>query len=120
NDEQRFALQADGEGAWLFGREPLDAVKGAIDVDLGFTPATNTLPVRRLELAVRDSAQIAVCYLRFPELDLVLGAQRYDRLATDRYRYSSGSFEAEVAVDANGLVTEYGDSGRYWRALASR
>src|SRR5690606_2784207 len=66
----RFALTADGAGHWTAGDQVLSAVAGALDIDLGFTPATNTLPIRRLALEVGESANVRSAWLRFPELRL--------------------------------------------------
>jgi hypothetical protein len=62
----RFALAADGLGNWSLDGAPAPDVSGALDVDLGFTPATNTLPIRRLALAVGGSAPVRSAWLRFP------------------------------------------------------
>src|SRR5687768_9696127 len=54
----RFALVADGRGQWTRDGVLLPDLAGALDVDLGFTPATNTLPIRRLALAVGERAAV--------------------------------------------------------------
>jgi uncharacterized protein len=100
---------------WAGGDRPPE-LRDCVDVDLGFTPATNTLPIRRLGLAVGESAEVAAAWLRWPELTVERLEQRYERLARRRYRYSSGRFSAELVVGDDGLVLEYGD---YWRAVAS-
>jgi hypothetical protein len=102
-------------GALWSGKEPPPELEGCIDVDLGFSPSTNTLPIRRLRLDVGESAKVAAAWLRWPELTVERLEQRYERLAPNRYRYSSGRFEAELQVDDAGLVLEY---GTYWRAIA--
>ena len=95
---------------------PQPQVRGCIDVDLGFSPVTNTLPIRRLALPVGGEAAVRAAWLRFPELEFVPLEQVYRRLAAERYLYESagGRFRAELEVDAWGLVTRYGD---YWLAL---
>jgi hypothetical protein len=108
-------LTADGHGSWWRDGVALDDMKGCLDVDLGITPATNTLPIRRLDLPVGASAEIAAVWVRFPALDIQRLAQRYTRLTEDRYRYQSAAFMAELRVDAAGIVQEY--SG-YWQAVA--
>jgi uncharacterized protein len=102
-------------GALWSGKERPPAYEDCVDVDLGFTPATNTLPIRRLELAVGEEAEIAVAWLRWPELRFERAVQRYARLARDRYRYAQDDFEAELVVDGQGLVLEYEG---LWRAVA--
>jgi uncharacterized protein len=87
-----------------------------VDVDLSFTPATNTLPIRRLGLDIGEEAEIHVAWLVWPELTVQRVLQRYTRLAADRYRYTQDEFEAELTVDRQGLVLEYEG---LWRAIAS-
>ena len=84
-------------------------------MDLGFSPSTNTLPIRRLRLELGESAKVAAVWLRWPELIVERLDQTYERLAPDRYRYLSGRFSAELRVDDHGLVLQY---GKYWRAIA--
>ncbi|MGF6289207.1 hypothetical protein QFZ98_001040 [Paraburkholderia youngii] len=45
-------LHGDGEGHWHDGHGlALSAIEGCIDIDIAATPYTNTLPIRRLQLA---------------------------------------------------------------------
>lgn len=92
--------QADG-----VDRPDLD---GAVDIDLAFSPFTNTLPIRRLALAVGASAEIVTAYVT-PGLTVAPDPQRYTRLADDRYLYESldSDFRAEITVDADGFVVDY-------------
>lgn len=82
-----------------------------IDLDLNFSPCTNTLPIRRLNLAIGASAEVSAAWLRFPSLKLERLEQRYTRLADRTYLYESreGSFVAELEVDEEGMVVRYGD-----------
>jgi hypothetical protein len=89
--------------------------RDCFDVDLSFTPATNTLPIRRLGLDIGEEAEIYVAWLVWPELTVRRVRQRYTRLAKDRYRYAQDDFEAELTVDRHGLVLEYEG---LWRAIA--
>jgi uncharacterized protein len=98
------------------GAERPPEYRDCVDVDLSFTPATNTLPIRRLGLDVGEEAQIPVAWLVWPELTIRRVLQRYARLAKDRYRYTQDDFEAELTVDEHGLVREYEG---LWRAIAS-
>jgi uncharacterized protein len=87
------------------------------DIDLGWTPATNTIPIRRLGLEVGETSIITAAWVRFPELDVVANQQRYTRLASDRWRYQSGDYDFELVTDApTGLVLAYGDE--LWQASA--
>ncbi len=107
----RFALAADGAGHWTRDGTRLPEVSGALDVDLGFTPATNTLPIRRLALPVGGSAPVRSAWLRFPELRLEPLEQTYTREAEQRFRYRAlvdgEPFVARLDTDAFGRVLRY-------------
>jgi len=94
-------------GALWSEKERPSEFRDCVDVDLGFTPATNTLPIRCLGLEIGDQAEVSAAWLRWPELRVERLEQRYERLAKDRYRYSSGSFSADLTVDEHGLVVDY-------------
>ena len=57
-------VTADGEGNWhdeQRGRA-IHRLRGCIDVDIGATAATNTLPIRRLGLAIGDACAISAAW----------------------------------------------------------
>jgi hypothetical protein len=103
-------------GALWSGAERPPEFADCVDVDLSFTPATNTLPIRRLGLDVGDEAEIRVAWLVWPVLTVRPVRQRYARLAKDRYRYTQDDFEAVLTVDEHGLVLDYEG---LWRAIAT-
>lgn len=78
-----------------------------IDADLNFSPSTNLLPIRRLNLNIGDTAAVRAAWLRFPSLQFEPLEQRYTRLAEDRYRYESTSFRAELQVTPAGFPLDY-------------
>jgi hypothetical protein len=100
------------DGRWYHedGAE-IESIRGCVDADLAWTPATNTLPIRRLGMAAGLDEEMTAAWVRFPELSLEPLPQEYRRLAERRYRYTSagGRFVAELDVDEHGLVTRYGD-----------
>ena len=100
-------------------QDDLQALLGLVDVDLGFSPVTNTLPIRRLNPAIGEAVAVTAAWVRFPELTIEPLPQRYIRLAERRYRYESagGAFVAEIEVDDLGLVTAY--EGGWQRIAAS-
>lgn len=107
----RFDLASDGAGAWTRDGVPVPEVSGAMDVDLGFTPMTNTLPIRRLSLAVGESASVRSAWLRFPELRFEALEQTYTREAPQRFRYDASvdrePFIATLDTDPYGRVLRY-------------
>jgi uncharacterized protein len=106
-----FALAADGAGHWTRDGTPLPELAGALDIDLGFTPATNTLSIRRLALAVGARASVRSAWLRVPELRLEPLEQTYTREAEKRFRYQAlvdgEPFTARLDTDAFGRVLCY-------------
>jgi hypothetical protein len=107
----RFSLAADGAGGWTGDGIALPELAGALDVDLGFTPVTNTLPIRRLGLAVGESAAVRSAWLRFPELRLEPLEQTYTREAERTFRYRAvvdgEPFVARLDIDPFGRVMRY-------------
>jgi hypothetical protein len=107
-EERTLSLQADSERRWLRDGAAIDEVAGCVDVDLGITPATNTLPIRRLALAVGEGADVLATWVQFPSLEIRPLSQRYTRLAERVYRYESDTgFMADLEVDDAGVVTTY-------------
>ncbi len=105
---RRLSLQRGGD-TWTVDGQPRRDLDRCRDVDLGWTPATNVLPLRRLPIADGESMTTRAAWVRFPELDVVVSEQTYTRLAPDRVRYQSGTFEADLRVTPDEIVTTYGD-----------
>ena len=108
-EARTIALERDPKGNWSVDGKVMKALKGCTDVDLGCSPSTNTLPIRRLRLGVGASDKIQAAWVRFPELTIVKAAQTYARLDEFTYRFSSGDFSSELTVDDDGLVTTYAE-----------
>jgi hypothetical protein len=106
---RRIALTSDGAGRWTVDGSAAPELDGCLDVDLGFTPSTNTLPIRRLALEIGARADVSAAWVRFPGFTVERLEQSYERLEAARWRYRSSSFEADLLVDDAGLVTMYGD-----------
>lgn len=106
--ERVLHLAVEG-GSWFQGKDELEELRGCVDVDLGITPSTNTLPIRRLCLAAGESAELQVAWVRFPGLTVERATQRYTCLDAYCYRYESATYSAELEVDDLGLVVAYGE-----------
>jgi len=100
-------ILVDHDLRWWMNRAEVESVAGCIDIDLNFSPSTNVLPIRRLDLNVGDEALVRAAWLRFPSFELEVLEQRYRRLTRDKYTYTSGEFTAEITVNETGLATEY-------------
>lgn len=79
------------------------------DLDISCTPFTNTLPIRRLNLEIGQSADINVLFVQCPKLTVRTALQRYERLSEFEYQFTGleSQFTAVITVDANGFVTNY-------------
>ena len=113
--EQHVTLTRSEEGVWLVdhgqGAVRRNHFDGALDVDLAFSPLFNALPIRRLGLH-RSAAQhdLPVAFVALPSLDVCRAAQTYRTVSLGEpavVSISSDSWEAELTVDADGLVLDY-------------
>jgi hypothetical protein len=103
------SIKRDGD-VWTANAIAIPEIAGCEDIDLGFSPSTNLLPIRRLALANGQSAAVRAAWVKFPELTVQLLEQKYTRLGDDRYRYeSAGGFRRDLKVDDIGFVLEYPD-----------
>jgi uncharacterized protein len=101
-------LNVERDGVWRSSGQDLPEVRGCLDVDLAVTPATNTVPIRRLHLEIGKSASVTATWIKFPEFEIQLLCQRYTRIAKNLYRHESETgFSAEIVVDDLGLVMAY-------------
>ena len=100
-------LRADA-ASWTVDGEPRPDLDGCVDVDLGWTPATNTLPIRRLDTAADVPRTVRAAWLRWPELVVLPSDQTYTRRNDRLWTYASGKFSAELEVDEHGVVVNYG------------
>src|SRR5713101_6674352 len=106
DSSRQVRARADGRGRWRQDDREIAVARGCLDVDLAFTPSTNTLPIRRLKLDVGTSARVRAAWLRYPELDWQVLEQEYERLSEDTYEYRSrgGILVVKLKVDDVGLV----------------
>lgn len=104
-----IALAVDAARRWRLNGIERPEVAGCIDLDLNFSPSTNLLPIRRLDLAIGAEAAVRAAWLRFPGFVLEPLDQRYRRVDAATYRYESagGRFVTDLQVNAAGFVTRY-------------
>ncbi|GGH45826.1 hypothetical protein GCM10010921_21470 [Microbacterium album] len=94
---------------WAVDGEPRADLEEAVDVDISVSPLSNTLPIRRLGLALGESADIVTAYVTLPDLAVSADPQRYTRVGERAYLYQSrdSDFERTITVDDDGLVIDY-------------
>lgn len=94
---------------WSINDIELQEAAGCIDLDLGFTPATNLIVIRRLSLAIGARSQASAAWLDFPDFTLRLLEQHYHRISHDRYEYTSPDvgYADVLEVDDYGAIARY-------------
>jgi hypothetical protein len=115
--EQYVSLTRSEEGIWLVDRVDQGAgtvrthFGGALDVDLAFCTLFNALPVRRLGLhRAPQQHDLPIVFVSLPGLEVSCERQTYRTVVvgeTTVVSFASDLFEAELMVDADGLVLEY-------------
>jgi uncharacterized protein len=119
-------LQRDQAGVWTItadqdGDADLPAAGGdpgafahALDCDLALSPVTNLMPILRNELLVGGGpVELTTAWVSVPDLSVRPDSQRYLSLRMSpgerviRYEATDGSFAADIAVDADGVVIDY-------------
>lgn len=115
NEDVDFDISVDAHRRWTLNGVVKSVVNGCVDLDLNFSPSTNLLPIRRLNLAIGQQAEVSSAWLRFPSFEFEPLSQIYTRLDDFTYRYSSagGKFVRDLTVDDAGFVTDYPG---LWRA----
>jgi len=113
----QLTLVRNDQGQWQCNAEPFPHLDGCFDIDLGITPSTNTLPIRRLNLAVGEKASVDAVWVQFPSLEVARLPQTYTRIDDSTYHYQSASgFETYLQINEAGLTTNY-DGG--WQEITS-
>ena len=96
-------------GVWRLEGRVVPGLCGCLDLDLGFTPATNLLALRRLDLSRGGAADAPAAWLDVRDGTLVRLPQRYARRTATAYRYEAPpvGYAADLAVSDAGFVTRY-------------
>lgn len=112
-------IRVDEDGCWRdLDETHLDALDGVRDIDVFLTPATNTIPIRRLDLPIGSAGHVPAVFVSLDENDRLVASrldQRYERVDEMTYTYTSFgedgevAFRAELIVDADGVIERYGD-----------
>lgn len=106
--DRRISIERSGDG-WTVDGALRPDLAACVDLDLGWTPATNILPLRRARLEVGTTLTTTAVWVRFPTFEVVPATQTYHRLDATAVRYRSATFAADLEVDTDGIVLRYGD-----------
>lgn len=98
----------------------LDGLEEALDCDLGYSPLTNMMPVRRHRLEEGGERDFVMAWVEVPALAVHVSAQRYEHVragpdgAVVRFidRGLFEGFTAELELDRDGIVGVYPELAR--------
>jgi hypothetical protein len=105
----RFDIRRSDQGVWTMNETVAPGLEECLDLDLGFTPATNLLPLCRLGLVIGQSANAPAAWLDPATASLDLNPQRYERRSNDAWWYEAPRFDyrALLLVSPTGFVRSY-------------
>jgi hypothetical protein len=104
-----FTVVRTSGGVWTLNGDVVPGLERYVDLDLGFTPATNLLQLRRVALADGESADVPVAWIDAPPRTLTVLPQRYERRDRLTYWYESptAGYSALLELAPNGFVRRY-------------
>ncbi len=115
---REVSLSRDPRGIWTVDGHEIDWATGLLDIDLGFTPATNTNAIKRLGLAIGDEVETTAIWLDAGDWRVKPLRQAYRRLSETEFLYLSPDhdYSARLVVDDFGIVRLY---PRLWTAISA-
>jgi hypothetical protein len=95
---------------WMLDGRP-NGMAELVDLDLGFTPATNIQQLSRIQLSVGEKATFSVIWFDIGRGSLVELPQVYERRDETHYLYMSpaNDYRAMLELHDNGFVRNYPD-----------
>jgi hypothetical protein len=104
-----FWIARTPDDIWTLNGQIVSRLDRCVDLDLGFTPATNLFQLRRVALQVGQAADVPVAWLDVAAGTLNTLHQRYERRTAEVYWYEAPRFDyfAHLRVNAAGFVKEY-------------
>ncbi len=97
------------DNLWTLDDRPLEGLGDCVDLDLGFTPATNLLQLRRIALEVGGAAAVPVAWFDPTAGAIERLAQRYERRGEHTYWYEAPRFDyaALLQLRDDGFAEKY-------------
>jgi len=94
---------------WSMNGVAVPGLEHCLDLDFGFTPATNILPLSRLALNVGDAADAPAAWFDVDTKTLNELPQRYTRRSETTYWYESptANYAAELMMRPGGFTRVY-------------
>ena len=102
---------------WRLDGAAVEGLDRLVDLDFGFTPATNVLQLSRIALKLSQSAEVPVVWFDLDNASLTELPQRYERRSEASYWYEAPTvpYRALLEIAPNGFVRSYPD---LWRLVA--
>lgn len=113
--KSRIFVRRAPDRTWTLNGTPFPAVTGAEDIDLSFTPATLTLPIRRLKLGIGDEAETLAARLDLENERLTPVHLVFRHTANEKYEClnTETGMTSYLLVDTQGVIRTH--TG-YWIA----
>jgi hypothetical protein len=105
------------ERSWSLNGVRLDGLEHLVDLDYGFTPATNALQLMRIALATGERADLPVAWFDLDSASLIELPQAYERRGEASYWYEAPTipYQALLEIAPSGFVQSYPG---LWRLVA--
>jgi hypothetical protein len=102
---------------WRLNGVPIEGLEHLVDLDYGFTPATNLLQLSRVALKPGQRAAVPVAWFDLDSASLVELPQSYERRSETSYWYEAPTvpYQALLEIAPNGFVQSYPG---LWRLVA--
>jgi hypothetical protein len=97
-----------GTRGWMLNGKGF-GMADVVDLDLGFTPATNMAQLKRVNLSPGDSAKFDVAWLEAGDEELVRLPQAYRRMSEFDYDYESptSDYRGTIVLARSGFAEVY-------------
>jgi uncharacterized protein len=105
------------DAGWRLNGRKVEGLEHLVDLDYGFTPATNVLQISRIALAPGQRADVPVVWFDFDSASLIELPQSYERRSEVSYWYEAPTvpYRALLEIAPNGFVQSYPG---LWRLVA--
>jgi hypothetical protein len=105
------------DAGWRLDGHEVDGLEPLVDLDYGFTPATNVLQLSRIGLAPGQRAEVRVVWFDLDSASLMELPQSYERRSEMSYWYEAPTvpYRALLEIAPTGFVRSYPG---LWRLVA--
>lgn len=105
------------DAGWRLNGVAVEGLEPLVDLDYGFTPATNILQLSRIALAPGERVDLPVVWFDLDSASLIELPQSYERRSEMSYWYEAPTvpYRALLEIAPNGFVRSYPG---LWRLVA--